>query len=600
MSRHRAIPSAAFVAAALLVLAPSAATAQSGISDVIRAGRVNGVELSAQTIAWMESQGEDAFEFQRVWKQRVDVMRANRAAFDAAQRQRPSRGATQRVTTAQLQAAGAALDRPFRMPILLGLPSGRSAPYARAAYQDRMFGAGGGGVYSLTSLYDEMSRGIFAFTGEVIGWAPLPNTSAEYYTAPTNFPPEFGNTPLFLSHTVAAADVSTDFGLYDNDGADGVPNSGDDDGFVDLAAFMYPAHGRECGAGAPGIWAHRASTAAWGIGYISTNDVSAEGGFIRVADYIIQGGLDCDGSSLQEIGVVAHEAGHGFGLPDLYDTDDCQAGGRCDDGIASEGVGEWDLMGTGNWNEPHSPAHMSAHSKAFLGWVDVVTILADTALVIEPIIESATAYRIDTTIPGQYFLLENRQALGSDVHLANTGLLIWHVDSTVYASRRTSNGVNNIASAKGLDLEEADGQNHLDRDGTGNRGDAGDPWPGSANRTTFHATSSPSSAINGGGESHIAVTNIVETAGGTITVGIDVPDLIVSGDVNDDMAVTDADLSIVTAYVIGETGLDFSHIGRADVDEDGDTDARDAYIIHAFLDGVNTDAFPVGDLIPVE
>src|SRR5687768_4280502 len=115
MSKHRAIPFTAFAAVALLVLAPSAATAQSGIGDVIRAGRANGVEVPPEALALMQSLGEDAFEFERVWKRRVEVVRANRAAFDAAERQRPSRGAMNRVTTQELQAAGAVLDGTFRM-----------------------------------------------------------------------------------------------------------------------------------------------------------------------------------------------------------------------------------------------------------------------------------------------------------------------------------------------------------------------------------------------------------------------------------------------------------------------------------------------------
>jgi hypothetical protein len=61
------------------------------------------------------------------------------------------------------------------------------------------------------------------------------------------------------------------------------------------------------------------------------------------------------------VSLCLHEFGHAFGLPDLYDTD----GG-------SAGVGEWCLMGSGNWNTPTNPAHMSAWSKSFLGWTNVI------------------------------------------------------------------------------------------------------------------------------------------------------------------------------------------------------------------------------------
>ena len=593
MTMHRAKFTAAFAAAALLALAPSAASAQSGISDVIMAGRAHGTEIPADALAQMRALGPDAFEFKYAWKTRAARVSANRAAFDVAQRQTPSRAAAAyTVTTSELRAAGAVLDGAFRMPVIIGRPSDGTEPHTPAAYQDRMFGTGGA-AYSLTTLYDEMSRGVFDFTGDVIGWASLPDASAVYYgVGNTNI---FGNTALFLQHSLAAVDGSVNFGLYDNDGPDGVPNSGDDDGFVDLAAFMYPAIGRECGSAGTGIWAHRFTMSGWGVQNFVSNDASAEGGSIQVADYIIQGGLDCDGS-LQEIGVVAHEAGHGFGLPDLYDTDACQGGtSRCDDGSAGNGIGEWGLMGSGNWNEPESPAHMEAHSKAFLGWIDVVTIVRDTALTIEPIIETGRAYRINiASAPQEYFLLENRQRLGSEAFLNGTGLLIWHVDSVQYASRENSNGVNNIAAHKGLDLEEADGLNGLDL--SSNRGDAGDSWPGSSNRTTFNGTSNPNSNTYGAGASNVEIANIVETAGGDITLFVNIPDMVTFGDVNDDDAVTLADLDIVSQYTIGATGPDYSRIDIADVDDDDDVDARDAFIIHAFIEGVATTGFRVGQL----
>jgi M6 family metalloprotease-like protein len=587
MTKRRAMNWPACAAAALLALAPSDASAQSGIDDVIMAGRAHGVELPAEVVAALRAMGPDAFEFQRVWKARAARVLQNRAAFDAADRERPVRGAASVVTTAQLQAAAAVLDGTFRMPILLGRPTDGTEPHSAAQYQARMFGAGTTN-YSLTTFYAEMSQGAFDFTGTVIEWADLPSASLTYYgTGNTNI---FGNTLLFLNHTLAAVDGSVDFSQYDNDGPDGVPNSLDDDGFVDLAAFMYPAIGRECGAGNTGIWAHRFFMAGWGNGAqnYTTNDPATRGGNVRVSDYIIQGGIDCDGSQ-QEIGVVAHEAGHGFGIPDLYDTDATTN--------VSQGIGEWGLMGSGNWNQPHSPAHMEAHSKMLLGWIDVVTILRDTALTIEPIVETPVAYRININgVPREYFMLENRQRIGSDAFLNGTGLLIWHVDSVTYANGIASNSVNATQAHKGLDLEEADGLNHLDvsSSAANARGDAGDPWPGSSNRSTFNGTSNPSSATYSSGASNVEITNIVETPVGDITLFVNVPDLVTYGDVNDDDVVTDADLVVVMSYAIGSTGPDYTRIAIADVDDDGDVDARDAFIIQAYLQGGDTDDFRVG------
>src|SRR5256886_14070186 len=46
-----------------------------------------------------------------------------------------------------------------------------------------------------------------------------------------------------------------------------------------------------------------------------------------------------------------HETGHGFSLPDLYDTDG-----------SSEGVGEYSLMGSGNYTSSFSPSRMDVWS----------------------------------------------------------------------------------------------------------------------------------------------------------------------------------------------------------------------------------------------
>ena len=91
----------------------------------------------------------------------------------------------------------------------------------------------------------------------------------------------------------------------------------------------------------------------------------------------------------------------------------------------------------------------------------------------------------------QYYLIENRQQTGFDSKLPIAGLAIWRINETVVNSGLNNNTVNADHTNKGVDLEEADGQNHLDS--TGNRGDDGDVFPGSSNNQTFDNSTNPSS-----------------------------------------------------------------------------------------------------------
>src|SRR5262249_55982317 len=100
----------------------------------------------------------------------------------------------------------------------------------------------------------------------------------------------------------------TVWSAFDNDGPDGVPNSGDDDGDVDFITFLQPVKDGSCrtGEASPGVWAHRWVISAWNSGskYVTKTPRRGPGGvvipgqFIRVDNYTIQsqlgGNTGCD------------------------------------------------------------------------------------------------------------------------------------------------------------------------------------------------------------------------------------------------------------------------------------------------------------------
>jgi hypothetical protein len=92
---------------------------------------------------------------------------------------------------------------------------------------------------TLPEFYREASRGMFSVRGTVAPWVhtsvPMRDAAGE----------QEGHGWIgarmreFVAEAIRLADPDIDFGLYDNSGPDGIPNSGDDDGFVDGFAIRY-------------------------------------------------------------------------------------------------------------------------------------------------------------------------------------------------------------------------------------------------------------------------------------------------------------------------------------------------------------------------
>ncbi len=318
-----------------------------------------GVELPEEVQKNVDARGDGAFNFKRAWIHKAEVARALRERFIE------ERGFYQRDMMPAAERPSFAVTGNFAVPVFCVKYSDTGAdPYATSVLQTRLYD-GPFAPRTLSEFYDEISYGDLNLTGTVYGWTLLPSNNAFYTGAGTcNGLCSTAQIDELIRSAIIANDGAVNFGLYDNDGPDGLPNSGDDDGFVDFAAFVHPEAGAECGVNG-NIWSHRWNLASWGplFSPYTTNDARTGGGFIRVDDYVIQPAYNCGGTTTIDIGVFCHEYGHAFGLPDLYDTN----GG-------SQGVGHWCLMGSGNWNTTTSPAHMSAWSKNELGWADVTVV----------------------------------------------------------------------------------------------------------------------------------------------------------------------------------------------------------------------------------
>ena len=373
-----------------------------------------------------------------------------------------------------------------------------------------------GRPYSLRNFYEEMSNGLLSVQGQAFGWAVADSNQAYYLEACGSGADPFGcdsgrvRAGRLFRQALSRVDAAVDFRLFDNSGANDIPGDGDagEDGVVDVVQFIMPVVGKECGG--PGYNAHRFFLSPIGGAYTTDDARVGAAGFIQVNSYYVTAGVGasatvCSGDQIMGIGTSAHELGHGIGLPDLYDTDPT-------DGDDAEGAGEWGLMGSGNYASLFSPAHFDAWSKQQMGWVTVRPLMASGAYNLGPVVSAGpdTVFLIRPTgsnTRGEYFLLENKQAAGSDAFNMQTGrttgpkvggLLVWQVDSAKIAAGSFLNEVN-TGTIHGLSLVQADNLNHLRLSSGGNRGDAGDPYPGSTNNVRLSYNSAPANTKNADG-----------------------------------------------------------------------------------------------------
>jgi M6 family metalloprotease-like protein len=403
----------------------------------------------------------------------------------------------------------------FNVPVVLISYSNVAAAFATSAYQDVLFNPAPTAAYSVKTYYEQISRGAITMNGVVfnpvvtanvdtyyedgcdgIGLTPSGQGVACAHPGLNGTSARFGE--LLTEVLGKVDDGSVNWGQFDNDGPDELPNSGDDDGFVDFISFVQPEVDGACGT--TNIWAHRFTIGGVsGASYVTKTAWAGHAGqFIKVRDYTMQSGQggsgSCTGGQIMPIGTIAHETGHAFGLPDLYDTSG-----------NTEGIGEFGIMGSGNYARPYSPAMYDAWCLSELGWISLDTLTTSAVVTLNPVQTSDTVLYIPIPNTDEYLLLENRDSLLSDTAQMNAafgsrkkspGLLIWHIDQGQIIAGGPSNSVN-AGTIQGVALEQADGLNELRTFG-GDRGDAGDSYPGSTVNRKYTFTTTPSARDNQG------------------------------------------------------------------------------------------------------
>jgi M6 family metalloprotease-like protein len=305
---------------------------------------------------------------------------------------------------------------------------GAPPPISAAELQSQLFGGSQGGPMAIA--FSHASNGAFTLRGQVSSWVTTTVTAAGL-SAPTP-PGAPSGLSLYVNSAIQLADQEIDFGRFDNDGPDGIPNSGDDDGSVDGGiAIMNSELNRYCNGGTgrgPHPFAILSLTPK-----LPTADLAPNGTPILVDGLTL---LSATGCSATTAGghVLAHELGHLFlGLPDLYHP----VGGIGEVWATRRWVsGCWELMAAGSWGCGTGPPTLDyrintlgAWSRTQLAWANPVLVdpTRDLTYELHPLGRGGTVLKVPIKAE-EYLLIEYRErASAVDGKLPADGVLITHV-----------------------------------------------------------------------------------------------------------------------------------------------------------------------------
>lgn len=340
-------------------------------------------------------------------------------------------------------------------------------------------------IGSFRDFYLENSYGQLDITTVVTRWVTLPYAKSYYGS---------DRAIEMIQHGLNIIQDEIDLADFDNDG----------DGILDGLAVIHQGTGQEY-SGNPGeIWSH--SNIIYGMAFDG----------IQVRRYTIQPELLTAYGDMARIGVICHEFGHNLGAPDFYDSDYEGSGGYY------QGTGTWDLMSSGAWNgtQGDRPAHINMWQKIQCGWVTPVELTTSQSVTnMLPAHSNAVAYRFDTTVPGEYFILENRQQEGAfDVALPGHGLLVYHANDAKIKNTVYSNMVNaSYPQAMYLVCASAPCDPDYSVSSYGDVNTAGAAFPGTSHVTDFNDATLPSTRSTSGRNTYKGLSQIKESVDGVVS-----------------------------------------------------------------------------------
>lgn len=292
------------------------------------------------------------------------------------------------------EAAPPALE--FHFCILLAGFADKPVQVAAESFTELLFGTAAPDG-SVRKYYYLQSGEKVAIVGEVIP-VTLPNTYRYYVSG--NY--GFGSFPrngqgMALDALQKAAAAGVDFSPFDNDG----------DGVIDGLGVIHAGSGAELTGNPSDMWSHK-----WAIPATRAGLVVAQEYYTAPEYWRSPGDMT--------IGVHAHEIGHLFGLPDLYDIDQ-----------SSRGIDRICLMASGSWNGNlgDQPSSLCGPARARLGFAEPLRIESDPALWhVAP--GEVCELQVAAGDPRRKYVVEYRPKAGQDSAQPWGGVVIYCVDES--------------------------------------------------------------------------------------------------------------------------------------------------------------------------
>jgi M6 family metalloprotease-like protein len=273
----------------------------------------------------------------------------------------------------------------------------------------------------LGSYVREMSYGTASLTFDVTPkWYTMPRAIRDYRISSRNLEVDKSKIRRLIDDALRAADEDVDFSRYD------------------LAAIFMRAQQQEYGmiglCGYPGM-----------LGW------AAEGEIKTPRRQVVKGGVAIF-SYQAHIGTLFHDTAHILGgvkggrrlVPCLYDHDLQAKPGPMREIFVDAliNMGFWDPMSCHYYQWGMPPMGISSWTRIRLGWLDpslikVVKPGEKVECLLSPL-AGASAGVVAIKIPlseNTYYLIENRQPVGSDRYLPGSGLLIMYADDRIAECR---------------------------------------------------------------------------------------------------------------------------------------------------------------------